>query len=922
MPEIPTFVATQSYGSGTAGGGQIPLSAVTAGGMADGFERAAAQFAAVAEQANRQAAAVEAAKITGEVEMSAAELSQKYANDPDPSTAPQRFRAELQGMHKAATANIQNSRVRSAVEERLSRSGPVAYIHMLTQSAAAQKSLTASNALEDMSKQSLVLSRAPDEASEELAVSGIMGATARAVETGAMTREQGRNAASKALAESVMSLATRDPLAAQAMAERLRARGLIDSTHMLAIENGLKHPLEVREGKAEAHRELGIGGAAGGPGDAAALTRTAAELGIDPVDLATLMSYETGGKMSPSIRGGKNNQHIGLIQFGAEEQKKYGASQGQSFQEQLGAVKAYLLDRGTKPGDDLTTLYRIVNGGNRNVPLTASDGNGTIEQHVGRMSGEHRENARRFLASADEGSARVGPMSQADIDKGAANLATRLAGKPEVLSQALTEYRQQVTLRQAQFKAEQHEISRQVQDVEAKLEAGDESATLPPERIRAAFPAEIAEPMIRSLETSRKAGQVFKGIAFADPAGVAAARAQLAPGNTEDSDDYRHRAQLAAKLDRIIEARNKALNDDPKAYADQSPVVRERMAALKDGGAPARQAYLATLISEQERMGARSPRLTSDAQAAAMAKDIASKGAESAVPTMNKLAAEYGSFWPKAFGEVVKEGKLQDGYIVLGQMNSPKQVSAAADYQTTLKMLAAPGGRDALVKAAESATGGLFGGSVMSTKPATEIDSKLDGIMAPLLKTMVHNGEGGRLAFATYKTAASNLALFYMGRDSLSPGDAAQKAYDGIIGARWETKGTLRYPKEQEADVLRATRQVQDGFKPEDLRIPSLNVFGATGSEEQRGSQWINAVRRGDWIPNQDSTGAYLAVKVANGGYVHVRRQDGAPVELLWNALPSPPADIAPPPVSASGPPPAPVTAPANMPTFDMPVMQ
>lgn len=123
--------------------------------------------------------------------------------------------------------------------------------------------------------------------------------------------------------------------------------------------------------------------------DEDAITQTATSLGIAPGDLRTIISYETGGKFSPSIRGGANNKHIGLIQFGEQEQKEYGASQNQTFAEQMVAVKKYLTARGVRPGDDLKTLYKIVNGGNRDVPDTASDGNGTIAQHVERMKAEH-----------------------------------------------------------------------------------------------------------------------------------------------------------------------------------------------------------------------------------------------------------------------------------------------------------------------------------------------------------------------------------------------------------------------------------------------------------------------------------------------------------------------------------------------------
>ncbi len=135
--------------------------------------------------------------------------------------------------------------------------------------------------------------------------------------------------------------------------------------------------------------------------DAESIVDVAQQLGVDPLDLATMVSYETGGTFSPAIRGGKDNQHIGLIQFGEAEQKTFGAHQGQSFIEQMGPVGSYLKARKVTPGMGLLDLYSTVNAGAPGL-YTRSDGPGaTVQSHVDAMqSGEHRLNAERFLAGA------------------------------------------------------------------------------------------------------------------------------------------------------------------------------------------------------------------------------------------------------------------------------------------------------------------------------------------------------------------------------------------------------------------------------------------------------------------------------------------------------------------------------------------
>lgn len=133
-----------------------------------------------------------------------------------------------------------------------------------------------------------------------------------------------------------------------------------------------------------------------------ALQATAARLGVNPQDLAAVISYETAGTMSPSIMGGTGGRYMGLIQFGPAERAKYGAHAGQSFEEQLGAVERYLKDRGLPQGADLATIYRTVNGGNPRAGLNLSDGNGTIAQHIARIQKEHLPKVSDFALNAPD----------------------------------------------------------------------------------------------------------------------------------------------------------------------------------------------------------------------------------------------------------------------------------------------------------------------------------------------------------------------------------------------------------------------------------------------------------------------------------------------------------------------------------------
>jgi hypothetical protein len=135
-----------------------------------------------------------------------------------------------------------------------------------------------------------------------------------------------------------------------------------------------------------------------------AITRAAQQLGINPLDLAAVMSLETGGTFNPDIQGGDGGRYRGLIQFGPTEQRTYGWKPGMGFEAQvLGPVVRYLKARGVKPGHTAQEIYAAILTGNvSNIQrggLDWRDSNGTSVRRAlpSLTSGAHRQNALRFL---------------------------------------------------------------------------------------------------------------------------------------------------------------------------------------------------------------------------------------------------------------------------------------------------------------------------------------------------------------------------------------------------------------------------------------------------------------------------------------------------------------------------------------------
>lgn len=132
------------------------------------------------------------------------------------------------------------------------------------------------------------------------------------------------------------------------------------------------------------------------------MRETAESLGIDPVDLATAISYETAGTFDPTKAGPTTQwgQHRGLIQFGEPQAQQYGVDWNDPVGSQLGAdgaVAKYLRDTGVQPGMGLLDIYSAINAGGvgRYDRSDANNGGapGTVADKVRDQMAGHRAKA-------------------------------------------------------------------------------------------------------------------------------------------------------------------------------------------------------------------------------------------------------------------------------------------------------------------------------------------------------------------------------------------------------------------------------------------------------------------------------------------------------------------------------------------------
>lgn len=154
------------------------------------------------------------------------------------------------------------------------------------------------------------------------------------------------------------------------------------------------------------------------------IARVAKNIGVNPNDLAAVISFETGGTFDPSKRNPRSSA-TGLIQFmsgsGGTKGKYYGMSRDQfgslSFDEQMKYVERYFKERGFKQGGNYSTgdVYGAVTGygykrGTQAYELNKvwdSNKNGVIEKGEMVQNPSFRAHQRNYFDSISSNAAQA-----------------------------------------------------------------------------------------------------------------------------------------------------------------------------------------------------------------------------------------------------------------------------------------------------------------------------------------------------------------------------------------------------------------------------------------------------------------------------------------------------------------------------------
>ncbi|MGL5734022.1 MAG: hypothetical protein ACRCYS_04070 [Beijerinckiaceae bacterium] len=193
----------------------------------------------------------------------------------------------------------------------------------------------------------------------------------------------------------------------------------------------------------------------------------AAKLGISPIELAAIASFE--GRLNPRSVGGDGGRYEGMFQFGPEERRKYGIDRNSSFEDQVNALVRFATDRGFKPGMGWKKLYTTINAGNPHAPTSRRDSNGSQNDHYSSIEKSHFSKAQSFLGGEVKGGE---VSSAADVEALDGWLRTEVSNgnmSPERADRVRSRAQQQVSLANAMRQQSESEATRAAYDVIDKL---------------------------------------------------------------------------------------------------------------------------------------------------------------------------------------------------------------------------------------------------------------------------------------------------------------------------------------------------------------------------------------------------------------------------------------------------------------------
>ena len=532
------------------------------------------------------------------------------------------------------------------------------------------------------------------------------------------------------------------------------------------------------------------------------------------------------------------------------------------------------------PALQATAMDAAVNQGPANAQkwIDASGGdvvkfNALRRAHYERLL-EKPENAKyrgawmRRMAEAESG--RVGPAAAPGAPPGD-GVSYADAPKPPSTFTGI-DYEKQIALKnQAETMLKQAESTfrasadRAVQDAVAMHKDGVLDPTeLQPEFFQRAYGPEAVrmhDEYMKSREMGSDIGK-FKNQSEAEIAAELQASEPVA-GAGYASEDARRTTRVQA-AQQVLQARKA----NPAGYvASTNESLTRQRAAIDNPQTPPEQRpalvqqYVRESLAEQQRLGIQAPQILTPRQADAIAqRAMTATKPEDSANLIGGLEAEYGGYFPKVFGELVKAGKISGELLLIPNLPSQSAREAVS--------------RLARVKESDLVQG-LDAAGQKDAKEA--VASKL----GEFVSTIAIPNEQASGTVNAYEVSMRKLAYQFMqsGQDGTTAVDSAHK----MLLGHYQFDGTMRVP----ASVnLSQVQRGADYMLKNDLKgidVPRDLAGGRSTADAD--AEWRKTVQaRPLWFASDDDGGLTLFAKGENGVRHRVTR-GGKPITYSWTDL-------------------------------------
>jgi hypothetical protein len=412
-----------------------------------------------------------------------------------------------------------------------------------------------------------------------------------------------------------------------------------------------------------------------------------------------------------------------------------------------------------------------------------------------------------------------------------------------------------------------------------QIEDGDVSAAEHVPSDLALLGAGQAQQWQEKVAVAKILGERTAQLPMAPREAVNAMREDLSAGLGQVPELYKHQKDAVAKFDAAVNRRDKEISDDPSTYVAQHDAgVRQKLeAALKAQTPEAFQDYARESIARQSYLGVYEPRVLPqkliDDTRNGFNRAIESDDAAARVGVVGQVQAEAKRWGPDYWPTVMRELSDQGMRPVL------RAIGAGADPVAMARLLSLP----------EKETTAAILKEQTATKKIDDVRQQTETVLAPFKGTMV--GEQIDRDYDSYFGLTEKLTAIYV-RDGMGVSDAATKAFDNLLGSRWEFRDTWRMPKSSAIsadDVQAGTLAVRD-------RLAQAAASGSDafqiapfknnlGIENNRADSLSKFGRDGRFVTSPHNDGLVLFYDSRERGPIPVRDNSGHVVTFTWDEL-------------------------------------